>query len=141
MHQTQLPASLDPLQFVYRPNPSTDGGVGTTIHLALTIFKRGTYVRLLFIDFSSAFNTTIPQQLMGKLSQLSLNTTLCNWMLDFLTRRPKAVWIGNKSSNTTVLNAGALQGCMLNPLLFMAVLQRTAQTPSSSLLMIKPWWI
>ncbi len=42
---------------------------------------------MLFIDFSSAFNTIIPQQLIHKLVQLGLNTSLCNWMLDFLTRR------------------------------------------------------
>ena len=36
-----------------------------------------THVRMLLIDFSSAFNTIIPQQLIGKLDQL-LSTSLCN---------------------------------------------------------------
>ncbi len=36
-----------------------------------------------FIDFSSAFNTIIPQQLIHKLNLLGLNTSLCNWILDF----------------------------------------------------------
>ncbi|KAK3559907.1 hypothetical protein QTP86_026416 [Hemibagrus guttatus] len=43
---------------------------------------------MLFINFSSAFNTIIPQHLTEKLSLLGINTYLCNWILDFLTGRP-----------------------------------------------------
>ncbi|KAK3539910.1 hypothetical protein QTP70_019555 [Hemibagrus guttatus] len=78
--KTQLPPSLDPLQFVYRPNHSTDDAITTTLHLSLThLENKDTYVRMLFIDFSSAFNTIIPQHLIEKLSLLGLNTSLCNW--------------------------------------------------------------
>lgn len=62
---------------------------------------------MLFIDFSSAFNTIIPQKLVGKLSLLGLNTLLCNWILDFLTHRPQSVRVGNNTSNTIILNTGA----------------------------------
>ncbi|KAK3547944.1 hypothetical protein QTP70_001322 [Hemibagrus guttatus] len=34
--KTQLPASLDPLQFVYNPNHSTDNAITITLNLALT---------------------------------------------------------------------------------------------------------
>ena len=73
---------------------------------------------MLFIDFSSAFNTIIPQQLTRKLSLLGLNTSLCNWILDFLTGRPQTVRIGNNTSTTTTVSTGAPQGCVLSPLLF-----------------------
>ncbi|KAK1802693.1 hypothetical protein P4O66_021191 [Electrophorus voltai] len=117
--KTQLPPSLDPLQFVYRSNCSTDDAVSTTLHLALThLDKKGTYVRMLFIDFSSAFNTIIPQHLIGKLSLLGLNTSHFNWILDVLTGRPQSVRIGSSTSNTTTLSTGALQGSVLSPLLF-----------------------
>ena len=43
------------------------------------------YVRMLFIDYSSAFNTIAPTKLINKLRTLGLNTSLCNWILDFLT--------------------------------------------------------
>ncbi len=62
--KTSLPNTLDPLQFAYRPNPSTDDAISSTLHLALThLENKDSYVRMLFIDFSSAFNTIIPQQL------------------------------------------------------------------------------
>ncbi|KAL7861169.1 hypothetical protein AOLI_G00175180, partial [Acnodon oligacanthus] len=73
---------------------------------------------MLFTDFSSAFNTIIPQQLIGKLSLLGLNTSLCNWVLDFLTERPQLVRIGNNTSSTTTLSTGVPQGFVLSPLLF-----------------------
>ena len=72
----------------------------------------------LFIDFSSAFNTIIPQQLICKLDQLGLNTSLCNWVLDFLSERPQAVRVGNNISSSITLSTGAPQGCVLSPLLF-----------------------
>ncbi len=68
-----LPPSLDPFQFAYRSNRSTDDAIATALHPALThLDKKDSYVRMLFIDFSSAFNTIIPQQLTHKLAQLGL---------------------------------------------------------------------
>ncbi len=71
-----------------------------------------------FIDFSSAFNTIIPQQLINKLNLLGLNNSLCNWILDFLTGRPSVSPNGHNTSSTTTLSTGAPQGCVLSPLLF-----------------------
>ncbi len=113
------PPSLDPFQFAYRSNRSTDDAIATALHPALThLDKTDTYVRLLFIDFSSAFNTIIPQQLIHKLVQLGFNKSLCNWLLDFLTGRPQAVRVGSNTSSTITLNTGAPQGCVLSPLVF-----------------------
>ncbi len=117
--KTSLPNTLDPLQFAYRPNRSTDDAISSTLHLALThIENKDSYVRMLFIDFSSAFNTIIPQQLINKLSLLGLNNSLCNRILDFLTGRPQSVRVGHNTSSTTTLSTGAPQGCVLSPLLF-----------------------
>ena len=100
------------MQFVYHPNRSTEDASNTAIHLALTL--KDICVRMLFIDFSSAINTIIPQQLVRKLGELGLNTTFCNWIPDVLVGRPQAVRIGNRTSNTTILNTGGPQGCVLS---------------------------
>ncbi len=121
MHKikTSLPNTLDPLQFAYRPNRSTDDAISSTLHLALThLENKDSYVRMLFIDFSSAFNTIIPHQLINKLNLLGLNNCLCNWILDFLIGRPQSVHVGHNTSSTTTLSTGAPQGCVLSPLLF-----------------------
>ena len=43
---------------------------------------------MLFIDYSSVFNTILPSKFITKLRTLGLNTSLCNWILDFLMGRP-----------------------------------------------------
>jgi hypothetical protein len=73
---------------------------------------------MLFIDYSSAFNTIVPTKLITKLRTLGLNTSLCNWILDYLTSHPQVVRVGNNTSATLILSAGAPQGCVLNPLLY-----------------------
>jgi hypothetical protein len=74
---TSIPETLDPLQFAYRPNRSTDDAISIALHTALThLEKRNTYVRILFIDHSSAFNTIVPSKLITKLRTLGLNTSL-----------------------------------------------------------------
>ena len=42
---------------------------------------------MLFIDYSSAFNTMVPSKFITKLRTLGLNTSLCNWILGFLKGR------------------------------------------------------
>ncbi len=102
-----LPASLDPLQFAYRNNRSTDDAIAFTLHAALShLDKRNTYERMLFVDYSSAFNTIVPSKLVVKLHSLGLNNSLSSWILDFLTGRRHVVI--NISSPLT-LNTGAPQ--------------------------------
>ena len=63
-------------------------------------------------------NTIVPSKLITKLRTLGLNTSLCNWILDFLKGRHQVVWVGNTTSTTLILNTGAPQGCVLIPLLY-----------------------
>ncbi|KAI3354475.1 hypothetical protein L3Q82_018983 [Scortum barcoo] len=85
---SSIPDSLDPLQFAYRPNWSTEDAIALTLHTALShLDQRDTYVRMLFIDYSSAFNTIVPSKLVTKLRDLGLNSALCDWILNFLTRQ------------------------------------------------------
>jgi hypothetical protein len=87
---------LDTLQFEYRPNRSTDDAISIALHTALShLDKRNTYVRMLVIDYSSAFNTIVPTKFITKLRTLRLNTSLCNWILDFLMGHPQLVRRGN----------------------------------------------
>ena len=112
-----LPVTLDPLQFAYRPNSSTDDAITITLHTVLSdLDTQNTYVRMVFIDYSSAFNTLVPSKLIIKLEALGLNPALCNWVLDFLTGLPQVVMVGNNTS--LILNTEAPQGCVLSPLLY-----------------------
>jgi hypothetical protein len=111
--------TLDPLQFAYRPNKSTDDTISIALHNALShLDKRKTYMRMLFIDYSSAFNKIVPTKLITKLWTLRLNACLCNWILDFLTGRPQLVRVGNNTSATLIRNTEAPLDRVLCPLLY-----------------------
>ncbi|PJG57318.1 RNA-directed DNA polymerase, partial [Aeromonas cavernicola] len=117
--KTLTNSRLDPLQFAYRANRSVDDAVNLGLHYILQHLDRpGTYARMLFVDFSSAFNTIVPHTLCSKLSQLSVPTDLCNWIYSFLTNRSQQVRMGHVTSDTRHTNTGAPQGCVLSPLLF-----------------------
>ena len=76
---------------------------------------------LAFHTNDSGFNTIVPTKLITKLRTMGLNTSLCNWILDFLTGRPQVVRVCNNTSATLILNTGAPQGCVLStpcPLLY-----------------------
>ncbi len=89
------------------------------LHFILQHLDRaGTYVRILFVDFSSAFNTIIPDNLQNKLTQLSAPTSICQWINSFQTDRQQLVRLGKFSSSTHTIRTGAPQGCVLSPLLF-----------------------
>lgn len=73
---------------------------------------------MVFVDFSSAFNTVIPHKLVTKLDNLGLGSSLCSWVMDFLTDQPQQVKIENHTSFTLILSTGTQQGCVLCPMLF-----------------------
>jgi gmma-aminobutyric acid receptor subunit gamma/cGMP-dependent protein kinase 2 len=81
------------------PNRSTDNAIAIRLHTAIShLDKRNTYVRMLFIDYSSVFNTILPSKLIIKLEALGLNPSLCNRLLDILTGRPMVVKVANNTS-------------------------------------------
>src|SRR4029434_2192970 len=110
---------LDPLQFAYRANRSVDDAVNMALHFILQhLDSAGTYARLLFVDFSSAFNTIILALLQDKLSQVSVPYSTCRWITDFLSDRKQHVRLGKHVSDSTTISTGSTQGCVLSPLLF-----------------------
>ena len=65
---------------------------------------------MLFIHYSSAFNTKVPTKLITKLRALGLNTSLCNWILDIMMGRPQVVRVGSNTLSMLILNTGTPQG-------------------------------
>ena len=117
--QSSIPNTTDPLQYAYRSNRSTSDAIAAALHVSLShLENKDSYVRILFIDYSSAFNTVVPHRLTYKLSSLGLHPTLCDWLLSFLTGRPQSVRIGNRTSAIITTNIGTPQGCVLSPILY-----------------------
>ncbi len=69
----------------------------------------GNYLKILSMEFCSAFNIIIPTVFQTKLTQLSLPSSICQWITSFLTDREQLVRF------TTC--TGSPQGYILSPLL------------------------
>ena len=91
-----IPASLDPHQHAFRTNRSTEDAISTALHSVFTHPEnKNSYVGMLLLDFSSAFNTISPMKLIGKLNTLGISASVCSWILDFLTCRPQRGRLGS----------------------------------------------
>ena len=128
---------LDPMQFAYRKNKSVDDALlvflnNITKHLDVP----KSYARVLFIDFSSAFNTIQPHLLAQKLIALNVNTSTILWIIEFLTHRTQYVNLNGKSSETLITNTGAPQGCVLSPVLY-SIYTKDYRTMDENICLIK----
>jgi hypothetical protein len=68
---------------------------------------------MLFIDYSTAFNTKVPSKLINKLRTLGTPPSATG---SWTSGRPQVLRVGNNTSVTLILNTGAPQGCVLSPL-------------------------
>ena len=112
--------SVDPLQFAYIAGRSTTDAITTMLHRITRHLDRraGNTARILFLDYSSAFNTIRPHLLVDKLSKLDVPESLQLWIFDYLTNRCQYVRTSHERSGKRTINTGAPQGCVLSPVLF-----------------------
>ncbi|KAI4903673.1 hypothetical protein NFI96_008971 [Prochilodus magdalenae] len=78
----------------------------------------GSAVRIMFFDFSSAFNTLQPVLLGDKLRQMQVDESIISWTMDYLTGRPQFVRMQGCVSDVAMCSTGAPQGTVLAPFLF-----------------------
>ena len=125
------PSISDLYQFTYRVNRSTEDATATALQSVLSQLS-------LFIDYSSAFHTIIPDTVITKLLHLSFLPTTCSW-----TNRPQAIKFGPHLSSIWTPSTGSPQSCVSSPLLYSLYThdcnQHTQATPLSSLLTTKQW--
>ncbi|KAK3552173.1 hypothetical protein QTP86_005107 [Hemibagrus guttatus] len=107
----------------YRPVALTSVVMKSFERLVLAYLKNITGPLLDPLQFayranSSAFNTIIPTLLQTKLTQLSVPSSICQWITSFLTDRQQLVKLGKFTSYSRTTSTGAPQCCVLSPLLF-----------------------
>jgi hypothetical protein len=112
--------NLDPLQFAYRAGKGVEDA---KLFILNTLYKHlekpKAHARLIFADFSSAFNTMQPHILVKKLiDDFNLPNQLVLWIIDFLVDRKQRVCVNGCFSDVVFTRTGSPQGCVLSPLLF-----------------------
>ena len=82
----------------------------------ITKFRKS--VRMMYFDFSSAFNAIQPHLLANKILSMSVPSDTIVWIIDYSTPRSQFVAFQPLKSNTLYSNTGVPQGTVLAPLLF-----------------------
>ena len=109
----------DPLQFAYCQRRSVQDAALTLVHdISQHLENPNSQARILFIDFSSAFNTIQTHILLKILLEMNVNSNIILWIYSFLSDRPQYTKLKGVKSRTILTNTGAPQGCVLSPLLF-----------------------
>ncbi len=140
-----LPASLDPYNLHTAVTVHTDDAICLhPAHCSLPPGNKTPYVRMLFVDYSSAFNTIVPATLVAKLQTLGLNRSLVQLDPGLPDRQKSGGQNGQQHIISLILNTGAPQGCVLSPLLYSlythdCTATHQLQLSSSNLLMTQRW--
>ncbi|XP_017541663.2 uncharacterized protein LOC108413582 [Pygocentrus nattereri] len=79
----QVQHALDPLQFAYRERIGVEDAITYLLHRTYSqLYKGNSAVRIMFFDFSSAFNTIQPPLLRDKLVKMQMDPHLVHWITD-----------------------------------------------------------
>ena len=71
-------------------NRCTDVAVAFALYFMMKRFEpTNIYVRILFVDYSSAFSAVILEKLFDKLQLKSLDASICLCIIDFSKKTPK----------------------------------------------------
>ena len=110
----------DETQFAYKPNRSTDDALITLLDKITGHIDKaaGNYVRAVFIDYSSAFNTINPSILIQKMVKKGVHNNIICWTYNFLTMRSQRVKTNGQKSTTISTSTSSPQVCVLSPRLF-----------------------
>ena len=77
---------MDPFQFAYEPWTGVENAIIYLLNRVYThLGKPGSTVRVMFFDFSSAFNSIRPALLGDKLMEMLVDPPLVSWIVDDLT--------------------------------------------------------
>ncbi len=110
---------LDPYQFAYKRQRGTDDVINGLVHLVIKHLENPrAYAKLLFVDFSLAFNTLQPHILLKTMQRMNVNPFIIMWFYSFLTNRSQQVRVNRTLSESTIINTGAPQRCVSSPVLF-----------------------
>ena len=114
------------MQFAYQSGRSCEDAILTLLdkmysHLERTRF--GISVRLLFFDFSSAFNTIQPYLLINKMMKMKIPVYYCRWIMNYLSERCQYVRLDQGIRSDCVFsNTGTPQGTVLAPFFLQCIL-------------------
>ncbi len=136
--------TLDPHQFAHRANRSVDDAVSLCLHSVLQHLECSlTYARVLFVEFSSAFNIIVPVKLINYKNLVSMLVCVSGSTTFYVTENKlsELVKISHRLSSRT----SAPPPSSVSYQLYCTLYTRTSVDPILSQhccisLLMTPWW-
>ena len=113
-----LPASILADQFTFQPIGSTTCVFVHFMHHVSLFLEANSYVRVLYNDFSKAFDIVDHVILLPRLVVLGLPPVIVNWVMSFLMDCNQMCQTGSVISILASINMSIMQISMLGPLLY-----------------------
>jgi len=107
---------IDPYQFGCVAGTSTTDALVEILHKWYEATdQQGTYIRILLLDYSKAFDLINHKILIGKLVSMDIPPHIVRWMAAFLMNRTQRVKVGDALSQPGCPNGGVPQGTLSGP--------------------------
>jgi len=105
-------AKLDPKQFGNRKGVSTTHLLINLLHHCHQAVDRGDSVRIVFLDYSKAFDRVNHNIMLQKLADMDVPPQILKWFASFLHCRSQSVRLGDIVSSPMIMNGAVPQGAM-----------------------------
>ena len=110
---------ISPAQYGGLPGLSTTHALLNLLHnWYKALEKPKTVIRVLFLDFSKAFDLINHNKLLQDMKTMGVREALIPWIASYLKGRKQRTKLGNLTSNLEDVNGGIPQGSKIGPLAF-----------------------
>ena len=102
-------------QFACWPTGSTTAALIAILHQITVMLRTNSYVTLISLDFSKAFDTVRHDTFAEKLSGLDIQDNVYNWLINFLKDRKHVTRFKGRTPSSADINASFVQGSGVGP--------------------------